>query len=357
MSAPAARMPRRPGTYRAPAGLLEKLMAAVRPEFRAEDADLRPARPGVRRAAVRGERLRPARPQAGPVHARTGSGGGRPAGRTWPSSPRRPSPDWHGHLPLACVRHRRLQLRPMRPRDCASGTSASGTARDARTWRLAGTACAAAAVAAAGGLPDRLLRPVGARGTSPFCHTHDSRLEGQRAGPASDEFAAVLREPGPGLRADRPAAAARRAAAGDAVRAAVPRRRATDARLPPGHGPADRRGPGRQRARPRCWNSPREWWTGLDRAGQQGRGWRAVHPRRAPPRRGARRSAAAGTAEYPRDTWRLRNLGIDRARAPPSASRGIPQPWLKDLAKRWTPVAAGHRADAPATAGSGASGP
>jgi integrase len=38
--------------------------------------------------------------------------------------------------------------------------------------------------------------------------------------------------------------------------------------------------------------------------------------------------------EYPRDTWRLRNLGV----AGPAAHvrfGGIPQPWLKDLAKRW----------------------
>ena len=38
--------------------------------------------------------------------------------------------------------------------------------------------------------------------------------------------------------------------------------------------------------------------------------------------------------EYPRDTWRLRNLGI----IDPIANvrfGGIPQPWLKDLAKRW----------------------
>jgi integrase len=38
--------------------------------------------------------------------------------------------------------------------------------------------------------------------------------------------------------------------------------------------------------------------------------------------------------EYPRDTWRLRSLGI----SDPIANvrfGGIPQPWLKDLAKRW----------------------
>ena len=39
--------------------------------------------------------------------------------------------------------------------------------------------------------------------------------------------------------------------------------------------------------------------------------------------------------EYPRDIWRLRRLGIDSAHATLRFS-GISQPWLKDLAKRWT---------------------
>ncbi|TSD92837.1 site-specific integrase [Skermania sp. ID1734] len=38
--------------------------------------------------------------------------------------------------------------------------------------------------------------------------------------------------------------------------------------------------------------------------------------------------------EYPRDTWRLRNLGIDSPHAHIRFD-GIPQPWLKDLVKRW----------------------
>ena len=38
--------------------------------------------------------------------------------------------------------------------------------------------------------------------------------------------------------------------------------------------------------------------------------------------------------EYPRDTWRLRNLGINDPIAHVRLG-GIPQPWLKDLAKRW----------------------
>jgi integrase len=54
----------------------------------------------------------------------------------------------------------------------------------------------------------------------------------------------------------------------------------------------------------------------------------------------ARRQAeglAFGTGwdvEYPRDTWRLRNLGIDDQVAHVRFG-GIPQPWLKSLAKRW----------------------
>ena len=40
--------------------------------------------------------------------------------------------------------------------------------------------------------------------------------------------------------------------------------------------------------------------------------------------------------EYPRDTWRLRNLGIHDPIANVRFG-GIPQPWLKNLAKRWCP--------------------
>jgi integrase len=39
--------------------------------------------------------------------------------------------------------------------------------------------------------------------------------------------------------------------------------------------------------------------------------------------------------EYGRDTWRLRALGLDASSHPRLRFDGIPQPWLKDLAKRW----------------------
>ena len=49
-----------------PAGLLEKLMAAVRPEFRADDLVFDPRDP-VFGAGLRGGRLLPPAPQARPV--------------------------------------------------------------------------------------------------------------------------------------------------------------------------------------------------------------------------------------------------------------------------------------------------
>jgi integrase len=53
--------------------------------------------------------------------------------------------------------------------------------------------------------------------------------------------------------------------------------------------------------------------------------------------------------EYPRDTWRLRNLGIDDHAATVRFG-GIPQPWLKNLAKQWCRwrLAAGVSAGEPA---------
>ena len=48
-----------------PAGLLEKLMAAIRPEFRAEVLTFEARRSGVRRAGMRGTGL----PSGGPLPA------------------------------------------------------------------------------------------------------------------------------------------------------------------------------------------------------------------------------------------------------------------------------------------------
>ena len=43
--------------------------------------------------------------------------------------------------------------------------------------------------------------------------------------------------------------------------------------------------------------------------------------------------AGGWEAEYPRDVWRMRRLGYDGDRT--LRFNGIPQPWLRELAKRW----------------------
>jgi integrase len=57
-----------------------------------------------------------------------------------------------------------------------------------------------------------------------------------------------------------------------------------------------------------------------------------VRARRRPP---APRPEAGWDAEYARDTWRLRRLGIECEDRATIRFGGIPQPWLKTLAKRW----------------------
>ena len=95
---------------------------------------------------------------------------------------------------------------------------------------------------------------------------------------------------------------------------------------------------------------PEEWWTALG-APTNGRGWRPfiLDARR---RVEALASGAGWDTEYPRDIWRLRTLGIDKPEATVSFA-GIPQPWLRELAKRYIrwQLATGLSAS---TAGSGA---
>ena len=81
-----------------------------------------------------------------------------------------------------------------------------------------------------------------------------------------------------------------------------------------------------------CWTGPRNGGPPALR-GDNGHGWRAfvLDARR---RVEALAFGAGWETEYPRDTWRLRVLGIARGDAAIRFT-GIPQPWLKDLAKRY----------------------
>ena len=79
-------------------------------------------------------------------------------------------------------------------------------------------------------------------------------------------------------------------------------------------------------------DQPEEWWDRPSFEGKRARLAR-VRPRRAAPVE-ALASGAGWETEYPRDTWRLRVLGTARGDAAIRFT-GIPQPWLKDLAKRY----------------------
>jgi hypothetical protein len=78
------------GQYRVPGGLLEKLMAAVRPEFRSGELVFDPADPVFGGAICRADSC-PRTARGGQVCAMaTMTGGPLRAGRTWTRSPQRP---------------------------------------------------------------------------------------------------------------------------------------------------------------------------------------------------------------------------------------------------------------------------
>ena len=208
------------GQYRAPAGLLEKLMAAVRPEFRAGVLTFDPrdpvfggppcAVPGCERPArIRnlcwGHRQRwhqAGKPGPGPVH-----------GVHQPGLGRAPA--------AVSLRGPRLQLLPLRARPVPAAPSAMGKGRQARHQRLADGPGLRSALAAAGCLRGARLRPVGDAGHAVLPYplhraggARPARARRVRRGP---------RRSRPRVRVDRRALPSRPAAAGDPVRAAMPR--------------------------------------------------------------------------------------------------------------------------------------
>jgi len=332
--------------YRAPAGLLEKLMAAVRPEFRAEDLVFDPRDPvfGGPPCAVSGCD-RPHRKQGLCIsHWQRWRSAGRPALAEFTAAA---EPGWHGHLPLgSCV-----------IAGCNYGPMARGMCqRHVRQWYYAGRPDLAAWQASAAPLPPPAEPPpacrigycsLWAQGTSVFCHGHDNRWK-SNGRPDVEEFAASCENPGPG----QEHIDLRRLPAGLRLEMQYVLQCRGDeqtARLPP------------REVRPLAavlaaagasslLEQPEEWWTALA-APENGRGWRAfiLDARR---RVEALAFGTGWDTEYPRDTWRLCNLGIDQPEATISFAK-IPQPWLRELAKRYArwQLATGLSAS---TAGSGA---
>src|SRR5271165_1111887 len=121
---------------------------------------LRPARPRLRRGALRGERLRPSAPQPGPVPLALA-----PVAISGPPGPDRVRRDGRARLarsPAAePVRSHRVQLRRGGPRTVQPARQAVAPRGPPGPGWLAGIDHAGAGGQASGGLPDRLLRPVG----------------------------------------------------------------------------------------------------------------------------------------------------------------------------------------------------
>jgi integrase len=313
--------------YRAPAGLLEKLLAAVRPEFRAGDLTFDPRDPvfGGPPCAVNG---------CGRPHRRQGlctshwqrwrgSGGISLAEFTAAAEP-----GWHGHLPLdSCVID-----------GCNYGAMGRGMCnRHFSRWYRAGCPDPERWQAQAPPLkPDGPLRAcrigycsLWTRGTSVFCYGHDTRWK-NNGHPDIDEFTASCENPGPG----QEHIDLRRLPAGLRLEMQYVlqcRSDEQDAKLPP------------REIHPfvavlasagasSLLEQPEEWWTVLHPP-RKGRGWRPfiLDARR---RVEALAFGAGWDTEYPRDTWRLCNLGIDKPEATISFA-GIPQAWLRELAKRY----------------------
>jgi hypothetical protein len=320
-------------------------MAAVRPEFRAEDLVFDPRDPvfGGPPCAVSGCDRPHRRQGLCTSHWQRWRGSG---GVSLAEFAATAGPGWQGHLPLDSCAVAGCNYGAMGRKMCQ---------RHLRQWHRA--ECPDLAEWQA---PAPLLPPDGpppacrigycslwTRGTSVFCYGHDIRWK-DNGRPDTDEFAASCEDPGPG----QEHIDLRRLPAGLRLEMQYVlqcRGDEQDAKLPP------------REVHPLAavlaaagasslLEQPEEWWTALDAPGN-GRGWRPfiLDARR---RVEALAFGAGWDTEYPRDTWRLCNLGIDQPAATISFA-GIPQPWLRELAKRYTrwQLATGLSAS---TAGSGA---
>ena len=277
---------------------------------------------------MRGERLRPAAPQAGPVHLALAAVAGIRRDRPSRSSPRRPNPAgtatcrWTRASSTAATTGRWAA-------GCAIGTSAAGIARDARTrnagrrrlrrWRRTGRCGPAGSATAPCGLA---ARRCSATATTPAGRTTavpvsmSSRPPARTRGPARSTSTCDGCPPGSAWRCSTSFSAA----ATSGTRNCRPGSSTRSSRSWPA------------RARLPCWNSPKNGGLALHPP-RKGRGWRPfiLDARR---RVEALAFGAGWDTEYPRDIWRLRNLGIDKPEATISFA-GIPQAWLRELAKRY----------------------
>ena len=314
-----------------PAGLLEKLIAAIRPQFRSDDLVFDPRDPvfGGPPCAVSGcERPGRARGLCSGHHQRW-AGTGKPDLAVFAAATR---PGWFGHAPLASCD----------VAGCRYGRSRRGLCgRHAQQWDYAGQPEVSTWIAGGAPLPAPSPVPlacriaycgVWAQGSSPFCRTHDRRWKTQGRPPAG-EYARMCEQDAP--------------AGGEHIDL---QRLPAQLKLEIQYALQRRRDEGKAKVVPVIAQSavhalartqvtslldwPEESWARIVPPGTKSRGATTLllYARRHV------EDLACGRGwqvEYPRDVWRLRKLDID---APQATIRfdQIPQPWLKELAKRWT---------------------
>lgn len=315
-----------------PAGLLEKLLAAIRPQFRADDLVFDPRHPvfgGPACAVVGCDR---------PARSRTMCWGhrvrwdhdGKP---DLPAFIAATSPEWVGHRPVArCT-----------VAGCCFGLHSRGMCqRHTRQWKRhgrpeLGTWQTSTAPLPPPSPPPRTCRisycDLWVRGTSSFCATHDVRWK-EHGRPDIEGFIASRQETGPGgsehidlhrlpmqLRLEIQYVLQGRC--DEATAKIVP---AWAQRLV--NALADTRIGS-------LLDHPEQFWRTF-RAPDGGRasGW-CVFLLDARRRIEDLACGCGWETEYPRDEWRLRNLGILHPHAASIVFDTICQSWLRELAKRW----------------------
>ena len=317
-----------PGRSGAPAGLLEKLIARVRPEFRAEVLTFDPRDPvfGGPPCAVPGcERVARTRNMCWSHHQRWHYAG-KPDLAAFTASA---SPEWYGHLPLLACEIPGCNFCPAGRGLCRMHHMQWSRAGcpDMGAWR------ASVKYSPPSPPPGTCLVPYCERWamrTSEFCHTHHKGWR-RAGGPAAGEFAAACADPGPGHeRID--------------IRC-LPR----GLRLEVQYALQCRRDESQMALVPvRVQRFVRDLATVgvsslLERTEEQ---WAGFEPRRV--RAGGRQFILDARArvellafgggwetEYPRSKWRLRNLGFQSDRVATIDFAPVAQPWLSAMAKRW----------------------
>jgi len=329
-----------PGHPDVPApGLVGKLAVAVRPEFRADVLVFDPADPvfgrGVCLVDECGWRVHGGGMCQG--HLRRWHAAGRPDLACLPAAMTAP---WHGHGPLPSGR--------CRVTGCGFGVSEQGMCtRHASAWQRAGRpdpgpwAAGQPAVVMPDPPPACLISycDVWAQPGSALCRVHTKRWR-ERGRPDPAEFARSCEDPRrvPGVEHADLTSLPRQLRL--ELQYALQQRR--DDNTVTTH-PVDIRGVVRVLAASGAASllalDEREWRSRLparaDKSGQRAALLAYAHRQVTALAEGPE----GWDSEYPRDTWRLRNLGITASASCNIATLrfgGISQPWLTDLAKRWT---------------------